>query len=138
MNLMYMMCIYMSRRGRVIGASYRLRIQSPKCKTARFFILTGSQQFELLEGISQSLAGRTALINLLPFTLEEAYGEKDIDISLDKVLLTGFYPRIFDKNLNPTEAMLFYVNTYVERDLRMLINGRRRKIIIKKNANIVL
>jgi len=87
-----------------------------------FFILTGSQQFELLEGISQSLAGRTALIHLLPFTLEEAYGKNDIDLSIDEVLLTGFYPRIFDKNLNPTEAMLFYVNTYVERDLRMLIN----------------
>lgn len=86
-----------------------------------FFILTGSQQFELLENISQSLAGRTALIRLLPFTLGEAYRDS-ADISMDRVLYTGFYPRIFDKNLNPTEAMLFYVNTYVERDLRMLIN----------------
>ncbi|RLB97176.1 MAG: AAA family ATPase [Deltaproteobacteria bacterium] len=89
---------------------------------AGFFILTGSQQFELLEGISQSLAGRTALMRLLPLTLNEAYTDKKADISLEKVLWTGFYPRIFDKKLNPTEAMLFYVNTYVERDLRMLIN----------------
>ena len=87
-----------------------------------FFIITGSQQFELLEGISQSLAGRTALLRLLPFTMNEAYDFKQFNISLDQVLYTGFFPRIFDKKLNPTEAMLFYVNTYLERDLRLLIN----------------
>ena len=87
-----------------------------------YFIITGSQQFELLEGISQSLAGRTALLRLLPFTMSEAYDLNRADLPLDQVLYTGFYPRIFDKQLNPTEAMLFYVNTYVERDLRMLIN----------------
>ena len=89
-----------------------------------FFILTGSQQFELLEGISQSLAGRTALVRLLPFSLGEAYGANLKKTTLDQVLYTGFYPRIFDKGLIPTEAMGFYVNTYVERDLRMLINIR--------------
>lgn len=89
-----------------------------------FFILTGSQQFELLENISQSLAGRTALVRLLPFSLKEAYGAELKKAGLDQVLYTGFYPRIFDKGLNPTEAMGFYVNTYVERDLRMLINIR--------------
>ncbi len=87
-----------------------------------FFILTGSQQFELLENISQSLAGRTALVRLLPLTLAEAYGVECDSIPLDHVLYTGFYPRIFDKKLNPGEAMQFYVNTYVERDLRLLIN----------------
>ena len=87
-----------------------------------FFILTGSQQFELLEGVSQSLAGRTALVKLLPFTLSEAYGHKKRPPQLDSVLYTGFYPRIFDKKLNPTEAMSFYVNLYIERDLRQLIN----------------
>ncbi len=86
------------------------------------FILTGSQQFELLEGITQSLAGRTALLRLLPFSLEEAYDLKSDSPPLDDVLYTGLYPRIFDKQLNPTEAMLFYVNTYVEHDLRQMIN----------------
>ncbi|MGD9822875.1 ATP-binding protein [Desulfobacter sp.] len=85
------------------------------------FIITGSQQFELMQHLSQSLAGRTALIRLLPFSIEEAYGQKAFS-SLENTLYTGFYPRIFDKNLNPSEAMLFYVNTYVERDLRQLIN----------------
>jgi len=89
---------------------------------AGFFILTGSQQFDLLQNISQSLAGRTALVRLLPFTLAEAYGASIDNVSLNQMLYTGFFPRIFDKNLNATDAMLFYVNTYVERDLRMLIN----------------
>ncbi len=88
------------------------------------FILTGSQQFDLLENITQSLAGRTALVRLLPFSLAEAYAAELKSVSLDQVLWTGFYPRIFDKGLNPTEAMSFYVNTYIERDLRALINIR--------------
>ncbi|MFC1591462.1 ATP-binding protein [Thermodesulfobacteriota bacterium] len=86
------------------------------------YILTGSQQFELLEGVSQSLAGRTALVKLLPFSLSEAYGHRKRPPQLDTVLYTGFYPRIFDKKLNPTEAMSFYVNLYIERDLRQIIN----------------
>jgi predicted AAA+ superfamily ATPase len=87
-----------------------------------YFILTGSQQFELMEKISQSLAGRTALMRLLPFSMSEAYDLEKTPPSLDEALYTGFYPRIFDKQLNATEAMSFYVNTYVDRDLRLLIN----------------
>jgi len=87
-----------------------------------FFILTGSQQFEMLESISQSLAGRTALVRLLPLTINESYNKIKKMPSLDSVLYTGSYPRIFDKKLNPTEAMSFYVNTYIERDVRKLIN----------------
>ncbi len=86
------------------------------------FILTGSQQFGLLENISQSLAGRTALLRLLPFRMNEVYKTGNRLTSLDEVLYSGFYPRIFDKKLNPTEAMSFYVGTYVERDLRLMIN----------------
>jgi predicted AAA+ superfamily ATPase len=87
------------------------------------FILTGSQQFEVMEGISQSLAGRTAILKLLPFSIEELSGKGDLP-SLDKLLLTGFYPRIYDMGLEPTRAMGDYVETYVERDLRRLINVR--------------
>jgi predicted AAA+ superfamily ATPase len=87
------------------------------------FILTGSQQFEVMEGISQSLAGRTAILKLLPFSIEELSGKGDLP-SLDKFLLTGFYPRIYDMGLEPTRAMGDYVETYVERDLRRLINVR--------------
>lgn len=83
------------------------------------FILTGSQQFELMSGISQSLAGRTAILRLLPFSLGElkaAVPPKDIA----KTLLTGFYPRIHDQQLDPAQMLGDYFVTYVERDLRQL------------------
>ena len=85
------------------------------------FILTGSQQFEVSNAINQSLAGRTAILKLLPFSIEELhpYGS---DFSVDKLLLTGFYPRIWNEGLDPVEALASYLETYVERDIRQLIN----------------
>ena len=83
-------------------------------------ILTGSQNFQLLESITQTLAGRTALATLLPFSYNEIFKNKTP--SLEKALYAGFYPRIHDKNLNPTEALSFYTTTYLERDIRSLIN----------------
>lgn len=83
------------------------------------FILTGSQQFEVMNTISQSLAGRTALLKLLPFSIAEIRGTT-LPESLDLLLLTGFYPRIHDQGLNPTQALGDYYETYVERDVRQL------------------
>ena len=85
------------------------------------FILTGSQQFEMMTTISQSLAGRTALLKLLPLSIEELAGA-DIQSGIDSLLLNGFYPRIYDAGLNPTQALGAYFETYVERDIRQLIN----------------
>lgn len=87
------------------------------------FILTGSHQFELMTQVSQSLAGRTALLRLLPFTLAEARRAHAPGETLDlaQILLTGFYPRIHDRRLNPTQALADYFATYVERDLRQLV-----------------
>jgi len=85
------------------------------------FILTGSQQFEVLNSINQSLAGRTALLKLLPFSIQEVrshYGDLDVE----QLIYRGFYPRIYDQNLNPTQALGDYFETYVERDLRQLIH----------------
>jgi len=84
------------------------------------FILTGSQQFEVMTTITQSLAGRTALLKLLPLSLEELTGSA-IDLGIDRLLLTGFYPRIYDVGIDPTQALGDYVATYVERDIRQLI-----------------
>jgi predicted AAA+ superfamily ATPase len=85
------------------------------------FILTGSQQFEVSHAISQSLAGRTAVFKLLPFSLEEL-GAYQNDLSTDQLLLTGFYPRIWKDHLDPSQALAAYLETYVERDIRRLIN----------------
>ncbi|MDE0669183.1 MAG: ATP-binding protein [Acidimicrobiia bacterium] len=81
------------------------------------FVLTGSEQFGLLDSVSQSLAGRTAILRLLPFTLAErrlcGVGDR-----LEDVLYSGGYPRIHDQDLNPSEALGAYYETYVERDAR--------------------
>jgi hypothetical protein len=84
------------------------------------FILTGSQQFEVSDTISQSLAGRTALVRLLPFSQSEIQGRFTLP-PVDGLLYHGFYPRLWDKQLNPTQALGDYVQTYIERDLRQLV-----------------
>lgn len=86
------------------------------------FVLTGSQQFELMTQVSQSLAGRTAVLRLLPFTLAEAVRANPAAMAggLPQVLLSGFYPRIHDRGLDASQALADYFATYVERDLRQL------------------
>jgi uncharacterized protein len=99
-------------------------------KEAGQFILTGSQQFEVVEGVTQSLAGRTALLKLLPLSIEELSGVCNATPN-DRLLLTGFYPRIYDMSLEPTRAMGDYYETYVERDLRKLVNIRDLSVFDK-------
>lgn len=85
------------------------------------FILTGSQQFGLLSGITQSLAGRAALLTLLPMTYGELERSGKIGRSLDKVLFDGAYPPIFDRGLEPHHWQGNYLRNYLERDVRQLI-----------------
>jgi predicted AAA+ superfamily ATPase len=88
------------------------------------FVLTGSQQFGLLSGITQSLAGRVALLSLLPFTSGELIQAGQLPDALDNALFTGSYPPIFDRGLDPGIWYGNYVQTYLERDVRQLINVR--------------
>jgi len=83
------------------------------------FILTGSQQFELMDRVSQSLAGRTALLRLLPLSIHELKNSGRLP-SLFSLMQSGFYPRIIQQNLKPSQALGEYFATYVERDLRQL------------------
>lgn len=85
------------------------------------FILTGSHQLELHQAVSQSLAGRTALLSLLPMSIHELL-LANFDYTLDEFMLKGGYPRIYKDNLDPTKAYRNYFQTYVERDLRQLIH----------------
>lgn len=84
------------------------------------YVLTGSHQPLLKEKVSQSLAGRTALITLLMFSLSElrAAGYR---LSRDEVLYRGFLPRVYSDGLDPTTANEEYYRTYVERDVRQLV-----------------
>ena len=83
------------------------------------FVLTGSEQFGLSGAIGQSLAGRTALLRLLPFSLAERR-QTGAGESIDEILYSGFYPRIHDRKLEPRQALGDYLETYVERDVRRL------------------
>jgi predicted AAA+ superfamily ATPase len=87
------------------------------------YLLTGSQQLHLHERISQSLAGRTALLKLLPFSLAELHPH-GLANDLNALLFRGFYPRIYDAGLNPTQALGDYVETYIQRDLRAMVHVR--------------
>jgi predicted AAA+ superfamily ATPase len=102
------------------------------------FVLSGSQNFLLLRAISQSLAGRSAVLHLLPFSLAELAGRPPRDIlsigrslpdrhdpsrsGLMETLYRGFYPRIHDKELEAGRWLANYSRTYVERDVREIVN----------------
>jgi len=73
-----------------------------------------------MEKVTQSLAGRTVVVKLLPFSRKELWSRHS-KMSLDDYLLTGGYPRIYDKKLNPTQWLSGYYQTYIERDVRSLI-----------------
>ena len=86
------------------------------------YILSGSQNFLLLEQITQSLAGRVAIFTLLPFALNEiqetAY---KVDTWAD-YLWRGSYPRLYQQQVTPADFYPNYLTTYVERDVRQVVN----------------
>ena len=101
------------------------------------FILTGSQQFHLSAKVSQTLAGRTAIVNLLPFSIDELRKipsrdpwvwkelperRKKPEFNFETIMYKGFYPRIHDKSLAPQDWLAGYYQTYVERDVREISN----------------
>jgi len=86
------------------------------------FVLTGSSNFLLMEKISQTLAGRTVILHLLPFSLTELkIGNYTFD-QYESLIFNGQYPRIYDRDLHPSDFYPSYIQTYVERDVRMIKN----------------
>lgn len=86
------------------------------------FILSGSHNFLLMERISQSLAGRTSVLKLFPFSIAELQATNILPNDLDEVLLKGCYPRLYDKKITAKEYFTSYLQTYVECDVRLLRN----------------
>jgi predicted AAA+ superfamily ATPase len=86
------------------------------------FIITGSHQLMLREAISQSLAGRVGLLTLLPFSISELEKVKLSFNRFEDYVFQGFLPRVYDQNQRPSVAYGNYFKTYVERDVRQLIN----------------
>ncbi|QKS30530.1 MAG: ATP-binding protein [Candidatus Accumulibacter similis] len=87
------------------------------------FVLTGSQQFGMMERITQSLAGRVGLLHLLPFAFDEVAGVRPTD-GLEDWLWRGFYPPLHDRVIPPHVWFSDYLATYVERDVRSLLHVR--------------
>ena len=85
------------------------------------FILTGSQQFGLLSGVTQSLAGRTAFVELLPFSLDELEKAGKLPKRLDDMLIKGGYPPLYDRDITIRAWFAAYVTAYIERDVRQVI-----------------
>jgi len=86
------------------------------------FILTGSRHFLLQENISQTLAGRVAILKLLPFSLNELNKTQFRFSNYEEYLFKGLYPRIYDKKISPLDWYPNYIQTYLERDLRLIKN----------------
>lgn len=84
------------------------------------FILTGSHQAELHSAVSQSLAGRTSLLRLLPLSLQEMR-QANIRDALEEIILKGGYPKIYKEDLPVSNAYSSYFQTYVERDVRQIL-----------------
>lgn len=85
------------------------------------FILSGLQNFLLMQNITQSLAGRVALLRIFPFTFPEMHAGKLPLGNLENVIFTGFYPSIFDRQLEARDFYPNYVETYLERDVQSVI-----------------
>jgi predicted AAA+ superfamily ATPase len=87
----------------------------------RKFVLTGSNGLLLVDSVTQTLAGRTELFELYPFSVAEIV-QKHPDYSLNEFLFKGGYPRIYNLNLNPTKWLKSYFQLYVEKDIRLITN----------------
>lgn len=88
------------------------------------FVLTGSQQFGLFSGITQSLAGRVGLVQLLPFSIKELNDAKQLPDSVDDLLFRSQYPPLYDRDFSAGDWFVGYMSTYIERDVRQLVNIR--------------
>lgn len=86
------------------------------------FIISGSQNFQLIEKITQTLAGRVAIFRLFPFTVQEMKEGNWLDKNLANVISKGFYPAIFQRALDPDFYFANYLQAYVQRDISKLVN----------------
>jgi len=99
----------------------QLQVHTDKVGKTGMYILTGSQNFQLFEKISQSLAGRTALCTLLPFSIAELSTRKKIS-DWETICWKGLYPRLHNQIIKPDLFYPDYITTYIERDTRQLMN----------------
>lgn len=108
-----------------------LQILADKNNKPGQFIITGSQNLLISEKISQSLAGRVSIIELLPFSNSELARSKMSKSTKALSLIYGSYPPVYDKNLDPADWYKNYINAYVQKDIKQILKIRRIKTFIK-------
>ena len=86
------------------------------------YVLTGSHNLLLMQSVSQSLAGRTALLTLAPFSVSELKSASFLPQTVNEMLYKGNFPRIYDKSIEPEDFYPPYIQTYIERDVRQIKN----------------
>lgn len=104
-------------------------IQGIVDSTDRKFVLSGSQNFQLIESISQSLAGRTAILKLMPLALSEL--GHDRFGSYHEYVFQGSFPRLYDQPIDAYDYYSAYLSTYVERDVRLIKNIEKLSLFTK-------
>jgi predicted AAA+ superfamily ATPase len=95
------------------------------------YVLSGSQNFLLMEKITQTLAGRVALLQLLPLSMGELADHGTNWNSWEELAFRGFFPRLYDREIQPNDYYPFYIQTYVERDVRLLRNITDHTLFIR-------
>ncbi len=110
--------------------SYIQNIVDRSDKTGQF-IITGSQNFLLMESITQTLAGRIAILKLLPFSNFELKEANLISDNFKTQIFKGAYPRLYDKNIPPKDFYPFYIQTYLERDVKQIRNISNQNTFIR-------
>ena len=99
-----------------------IKINADEKKRAGYFVLTGSQNFLMNEKITESLAGRVGILNLLPLSLQELRDSNLLSSNVNDTIFMGSYPRIYSESFTPAQLYPSYLQSYVERDIRQLIN----------------
>ena len=109
-----------------------------------FFILTGSQNFLMHEKITQTLAGRIALLTLLPLSIEELREANVLPDDYEAAIIKGGYPQLYERDLNVRTWCSNYITTYVEKDVRQLLNitdvltfGKFLKLCAARIGNLI-
>ncbi len=99
-----------------------IQIESDEKKRPGYFVLTGSQNFLMNQAVTQSLAGRIGILTLLPLSIHELENSRLLPNDINETLIKGSYPRVYTEQFLPDDFYPSYIHSYVERDVRQLIN----------------
>lgn len=99
-----------------------IQIESDLKDRPGYFVLTGSQNFLMNQAVTQSLAGRIGILTLLPLSIKEFKENQILSEHVNELIFKGGYPRIYSKNISPLDLYPSYIQSYVERDIRQLVN----------------